>query len=105
MPMRRRSARQGAALGLADLGAEHGQPAAGGADREVQQAQQAGLAGAGRAEQPAEAAFGDAEAEAAQHLGAGPVGPGRAVLQTDAFQSHHGGVLPPNHPAPEEPLR
>ena len=48
---------QRAALGLADLGAHDGQPSAGGADREVQQAQQAGLAGAGRAEQPAEAAL------------------------------------------------
>ena len=51
------------------VGAEDRQPAAGRADGEVHQAQQAGLAGAGRAEQPAERAVRQREAEIVQHLG------------------------------------
>ena len=87
MPMRRRSGGSSARRGGADVGAEHQQPPAGRAHREVQQPQQAGLARARRAAQPAEAALGDAEGEVAQRLRPPP--PPDLVVQRHAVQSHH----------------
>lgn len=74
------------------VGAEDGQAASGGADREVHQAQQAGLAGAGWAEQPAESAVRQSEAEIVQDFRPG-LGrralAGSAVSQSDTVESHH----------------
>ena len=77
--------RQGAARFGTDIGSEQCQVAPGGPEGEVHQAEQAGFAGAGGAEQPAEAALGDGETEVLQHLGG-------AVAQPDLLESNHGVV-------------
>ena len=83
---------QETAFGGLDVGAEDGQAASGGADGEVHQAEETGLAGAGWAEQPAEGAVRQREAEVVQDFRPG-LGrralAGSAVSQSDTIESHH----------------
>lgn len=81
-----------AAFGGLDVGAEDGQAASGGADREVHQAEEAGLAGAGWAKQPAEGAVRQGEAEIVQDFRPGlprRALAGSAVSQSDTVESNH----------------
>lgn len=81
-----------AAFGGLYVGAEDGEAASGGADGEVHEAEETGLTGAGRAEQPAEGTVGQGEAEIVQDFRAG-LGrralAGSAVSQSDTIESHH----------------
>ncbi len=65
-----------------DIGTEQCQAAPGWAEREIQQPEQAGLAGSRGAEQPAEAALGNGESDIPQHLGG-------AVAQPNFLESNH----------------